>query len=62
MTTPEAEHRAAVALALEMADADAAWGDYGLALRWLDASEALDGGLPPAYVVKRRYWKARLAS
>jgi len=52
----EADHADAVELALGMADADAIWGDYLSALRWLDLAEELDFSLPSAYVDKRREW------
>jgi sulfide:quinone oxidoreductase len=53
-----AERRAALELALCLADADAGWGDTASALRALDAAEALEGVLPPEYERKRAQWRA----
>jgi sulfide:quinone oxidoreductase len=50
------DHRAAVELALTMADDEAARGERSRALEWLDAAQALEGVLPPEYVAKRREW------
>jgi hypothetical protein len=47
----------AVQLALTLADHDARWGDYELALQALDAAEAAAGTLPPEYEAKRRRWR-----
>jgi sulfide:quinone oxidoreductase len=52
----EAEHNAAADLALAMAEADAGWGDYEAALRWLDAAEQLEVVIPSEYAEKRRRW------
>lgn len=51
-----ADHAAALDLALMLADDEAAAGEHGRALAWLDAAEALDGVLPPEYADKRRRW------
>jgi sulfide:quinone oxidoreductase len=51
-------HREALDLALLLADQDARWGDYDLALRALDAAEALAGALPAEYEAKRKTWLA----
>lgn len=53
---PAGEFADAVALALILADGDAAWGDYQAALAALDAAQALEGALPPEYETKRRMW------
>ena len=50
------DHTDAVHLALTAADADAHWGDYDAALRWLEVAEELDLVLSPAYEKKRRTW------
>jgi sulfide:quinone oxidoreductase len=52
----------AVALALMLAEGDAAAGDYRLALDALEAAAAVRGGvLPEAYVELRRHWRSLLA-
>lgn len=56
------EHADALALTLLLADHDARWGDYDLALRSLEAAEALAGMLPPEYEAKRRTWERACAS
>ena len=56
--TSDTEYEDALELALLLADCDARWGDYGAALNSLDAAEALQGALPPAYEAKRREWRA----
>jgi sulfide:quinone oxidoreductase len=48
-------------LALEMAEADAGWGDYRSALRWLQTVEWLDGILPADLAAKRERWQAAVA-
>lgn len=53
----EAEHADALELALLLADYDARWGDYTMALHALDSAEALAGALPPRYAAKRREWQ-----
>jgi sulfide:quinone oxidoreductase len=53
---PPADPRAAVELALTMADADAHWGDFDAAVRALDAAQAAGGTLPPDYARKRERW------
>jgi sulfide:quinone oxidoreductase len=55
---PADERHDALELALMLADADADWGDYGSALRALEAAEALEGVLPPAYEQRREAWLA----
>ena len=52
----DAERHEALELTLLLADYDARWGDYALALRSLDAAEALEGTLPPEYEQKRSQW------
>ena len=55
-----AESRAEVrALALEMAEADAQWGDYKSAARWLQTIEWLDGVLPIELARRREVWLAK---
>ena len=54
----EEEQKEALHLALAAADADARWGDYGAALRWLDVAQSLNIGLPDEYAEKRRDWEA----
>lgn len=58
----EADHADAIGLALAAADADARWGDYDAALRWLDLAEELDFALPREYERKRRRWGAAEAA
>jgi sulfide:quinone oxidoreductase len=53
---PPVDPRAAVDLALTMADADAQWGDFDAAVRALDAAQAAGGTLPPDYAAKRERW------
>jgi sulfide:quinone oxidoreductase len=57
---PTSEDRdEALELAFLLADADAQAGDYGQALRALDAAAALTGGvLPSAWEQRRREWSA----
>jgi hypothetical protein len=51
----------ALRLALLLADADAAAGDYAQALHALDAAAALAGGVLPAEAARRRdVWRPRL--
>lgn len=57
-TEAEADHLDAVGLALTAADADARWGDYEAALRWLHLAEQLDLALPVEYEQKRQQWSA----
>ncbi|MCU0258564.1 MAG: NAD(P)/FAD-dependent oxidoreductase, partial [Solirubrobacteraceae bacterium] len=54
------ERRAALDLALLMAEGEAGVGDYRAALRALDAAEALAGALPEEYVQKRQLWDNEL--
>jgi sulfide:quinone oxidoreductase len=55
------EHEAALALALLLADEDAAAGDFAPALHALDAATALAGGVLPAeYAERRERWLAEL--
>lgn len=57
----EAEHEAALELALLIAEEDAAAGDFTQALHALDAAAALSGGvLPAAYAERRERWLAEL--
>jgi sulfide:quinone oxidoreductase len=57
------EHRAALELALQAADAAAGWKDPRDALRWLRVAEGLNVALPMEYADKRRAWteQARVA-
>jgi len=57
----EQEHADALELALLLADNDARWGDYTMALHALDSAEALAGSLPPQYAQKRAQWQRELA-
>ena len=50
------DHDEAVALALELAEADARIGDYDAAVRALDAARSVAGGLTPEYERKRDRW------
>ncbi len=59
-TAADQERRAALDLALMMADGEAAYGDWHAALRALDAAEALTGALPEDYAQKRDLWQAEL--
>jgi sulfide:quinone oxidoreductase len=52
------ERQAALDMALALADDEAAAGEPGLALRWLQAAEGIAGTLPAEYVAKRRRWAA----
>jgi sulfide:quinone oxidoreductase len=57
----EAEHEAALDLALLLAEEDAAAGDLPQALHALDAAAALGGGvLPAAFAERRERWLAQL--
>jgi sulfide:quinone oxidoreductase len=57
----EAEHEAALELALLLADEDEATGDLAMALHALDAAAALGGGVLPAqYAERRERWLAQL--
>ena len=58
---PDDEHADALELALLLADYDARWDDYAMALHALDSAEALAGALPPHYEAKRRDWRRALA-
>jgi sulfide:quinone oxidoreductase len=49
--------RETLGLAFEAADADAGWGDYGSALRWLSVAERLGLVLPSEYAAKREQWR-----
>jgi sulfide:quinone oxidoreductase len=51
----------ALTLAFEAADADARWGDYSSALRWLAVAEELAIALPVEYAEKRERWRDALA-
>jgi hypothetical protein len=48
--------RAAIEIALRLADWNAEAGNYRRALRHLEAAEALMGALPPEYLGKRHRW------
>lgn len=56
-----ADHEDALELALLLAENDARWGDYAIALRGLEAAEALNGALPAEYEARRRQWQRALA-
>ena len=49
-------HQLAVASSLQWADEAAARGDYGRALSWLRAIEAIGDELPASYQEKRVVW------
>lgn len=53
--------RGVLAMALEAADADAGWGDYAGALRWLAVAEQLAIVLPAEYAHKRERWRDAVA-
>jgi sulfide:quinone oxidoreductase len=57
----EQEHADALELALLLAEHDARFGDYTMALQALDSAEALAGALTPEYAAKRRDWQRALA-
>ena len=59
-TELDAEHHDVAELALTLADENARWGEFRLALRCLDAVETLEGMLPPGYAARRREWERRL--
>ena len=59
---PSADHADALDLALFLAENDARWGDYAMALRALEAAEALAGALPAEYEARRREWQQALAA
>ena len=48
-------------LAMALDAADAGWGDYGSALRWLSVAERLGVALPESYAVKREAWRDALS-
>jgi hypothetical protein len=56
----ESDHHASLHSALAAADADARWGDYRAALRWLAAAEQLNVVLPTEHAEKRRRWMRKL--
>lgn len=49
-------------LAVEFAEADALWGDYESALRWLRTLEWIDGVLPEQQAELRSRWEQELAA
>ena len=58
----DAEHVAALELAVLLADEDAAAGDLPHAMQALDAAAAVCGGaLPPEYAGRRERWREQLA-
>ena len=65
LDTPPPSHvgaeRETLAMALDAADADAGWGDYGSALRWLSVAERLGVALPESYASKREAWRDALS-
>jgi hypothetical protein len=58
---PEAR-RAALDLALSLADREAAAGEPAAALSWLEAAETLVDVLPETYVKRRRDWTGAAAA
>ena len=60
-SSPAPDRSEAMELALLLADADAAAGDYAQALHALDAAAALSGGVLPAEAAHRRdAWRPRI--
>jgi len=55
---PAHSHEQARELALLLADSEARWGDFGAAVRALEAARSLEGALPPEYERKRERWLA----
>ena len=55
---PAHTHEQARDFALLLADSEARWGDFGAAVRALEAARALEGVLPPEYERKRERWLA----
>lgn len=49
-------------LAVEFAEADALWGDYQSALRWLKTLEWIDGVLPAQHAELKARWEQELAA
>lgn len=49
-------------LAVEFAEADALWGDYESALRWLRTLEWIDGVLPTHHAELKERWEQELAA
>lgn len=59
-TAAAARDRAEVRrVAVDLARAEAGWGDYDTALRWLQTVEWLDGVLPPELAGLRQEWLAQ---
>ena len=58
----DAGQHEALLLALEAADAEAGWGDYEAALKWLEAAEQLNIVLPPDYAERRSRWREQVAA
>lgn len=56
----ETEHDRAVSLILAAADADAAMGNFGGAIKWLSLVERLNLVIPPEYVARRDEWRRQL--
>jgi sulfide:quinone oxidoreductase len=54
---PPGDHKAALELALQAADAAAGWNDPAGALRWLAVAEGLNVALPVEYAERRREWQ-----
>jgi hypothetical protein len=52
----EARYEALIEAAFDRADAHAREGNLERALEWLSEAENLSGGLPDAYVERRRSW------
>lgn len=56
----EAEHELAVSLVLTAADADARFGDFDGAIKWLSFVEQLNLVIPSEYVARRHEWRRQL--
>jgi sulfide:quinone oxidoreductase len=54
-----ADHDEAVRMCLASADADARWGDYEGALRWVATAEKLAITIPHEYALKREQWRGQ---
>jgi hypothetical protein len=57
----EVRHEALIEAAFDRADAYARDGNLERALEWLSEAENLSGGLPDAYVDRRRTWITALS-
>lgn len=54
---PRGRHELAVRQSLRWAERAAAEGNYGHAIGWLAAIEAVDGKLPEGWEERRRAWE-----